>query len=394
MRAVLSSLWVIVASACAGAGAREGELPELPELMGRALPPAAAAEDGFYLGDGAERLAGGRTDAAYAAASPAPTPAPAVDRQVIYSAALRLVVVSAADAHDAVRAIAERAGGHLQESDARSITVRVPARAFDAAVAEISELGEVVERALRASDVTEELLDLGIRLENARRARERLLEHLARSEEMEDTLAIERELARVTLENEQLEGRQRYLQSQDAMSTIRVELNTVAKDSGAASLGLPFAWIGELGDGLLAGNVKGMPRSPGLFSRGPRFEPPPGFVRYFSRGGLVEALSADGLRLKLQEHENYDEGALAFWQVLARRALVETRALALTDEEALGKHAALLVGMREVAGQRLGYLLVLTRTKDEVYAFEAWGPDEPFRRQLPELVESARSLRP
>jgi hypothetical protein len=50
--------------------------------------------------------------------------------------------------------------------------------------------------------------------------------------------------------------------------------------------------------------------------------------------------------------------------------------------------------MREVAGQRLGYLLVLTRTKDEVYAFEAWGPDEPFRRQLPELVESARSLRP
>jgi hypothetical protein len=113
-----------------------------------------------------------------------------------------------------------------------------------------------------------------------------------------------------------------------------------------------------------------------------------------SRGGLVEALSADGLRLKLQEHENYDEGALAFWQVLARRALVETRALALTDEEALGKHAALLVGMREVAGQRLGYLLVLTRTKDEVYAFEAWGPDEPFRRQLPELVESARSLRP
>jgi hypothetical protein len=381
MRMLASGLLISLACACATAPAGEARPPGT-EVMG------SAGDDGFFLGEGVVRLADAPAEAA------APAPAPAVERQVIYSAALRLVVVSATEALAAVRAIAERAGGHLQESDGRSITVRVPAQAFDAAVDEIAELGEVVERAIRAADVTEELLDLDIRLENARKARERLLEHLAKSEAMEDTLAIERELARVTLELEQIEGRLRYLRAQVAMSTIRVELNTVAPDSGGASLGLPFAWIGALGDGLLAGNVKGMPRSPGIFSRGPRFEPPPGFVRYYSRGDLAEALSADGLRLKVEEHENYDEGALAFWQALARRALVETRALAVGDEQELAKDRTLLVGSREVAGEPLGYLLVLVRTKDDVSSFEAWGPRAVFDAALPALVESARSLRP
>lgn len=338
------------------------------------------------------RAADARMVAPIEAQAPEPQ---AVARQVIYSAALRVVVVSAADALRSVRAFAEQADGYLQESDARSITVRVPAAQFDAVLERVEALGEVVERSVKASDVTEQMLDLNIRLDNARRARERLLEHLAKSEKMEDTLKIEAELTRVTGELELLEGKLRYLESQIAMSTIRVELNTNQPrgDGAADGLGLPFEWLARLGDGLVAGSVESLPRKPRFLSSGPRFDPPAEFIRYYSSGELVEAMNADGVRIKVQEHDNYDQGALAFWKKLARKSLVEARALAVTSEEDLGEERVLLTGTREVGGLANGYMLVLARTKSSVYSFEAWGPRESFEPQLKALLASAKSLK-
>ena len=47
---------------------------------------------------------------------------------MIDPAVVRLVVLSAADATRSIQGLSEELGGHLQESDARSIPVRVPAR--------------------------------------------------------------------------------------------------------------------------------------------------------------------------------------------------------------------------------------------------------------------------
>jgi hypothetical protein len=365
-----------------------------PASEGLAPPEAAAdAPEAFFLGAAPEPLVAGRF-AAEGEAAPAALEleAQARGRQVIYSALLRLVVVSVSESASAVLAIAKEAGGWMQASDARSITVRVPAAHFEDALARIARLGEVVDRAVQASDVTEELLDLDIRLENLRKARERLLEHLAKSQSMEDTLAIEAELTRVTGELERIEGRKRYLESQVAMSTIRVELNSSVPQSVEDGLAVPFEWVRRLGDGLVAGTVEGLPKKPSFFAKGPAFDPPAGFLRYYSSKALVEAMDADGLRLKVQRHENYDEGALDFWKRLARRALVESRALALAEERDLGAERALIRGTRDVAGQRQAYLLVLARTKKHVYTFEAWGPAELFAAQAEALEASARSL--
>ena len=316
-------------------------------------------------------------------------------RQVIYSAGLQLVVVSVADATRSVKSFAEQAGGYLQESNSSSITIRVPADKFENILERIASLGEVVDRSVKASDVTEEMLDLNIRLENARKTRDRLLEHLAKSSKVEDTIKIEAELSRVSGEIERMEGKLRYMQSQISMSTIRVDFNVLASRTPGSgdNLGLPFEWIEQLGDGLVAGNVKNMPRKPTLFSVGPKFDPPKDFIRYFSQGTQVEAMSADGLRLKVHRQSNYDKGALAFWSKLARKALVESRALAVTSERELGDDRALLAGTREVAGEKFGYLLVLARTKDYVYSFEAWGPKAAFDAQSEALIASAKSLR-
>lgn len=313
-------------------------------------------------------------------------------RQVIYSAELHLVVVSALDAADAVLALAKEAGGWLQASDGSSITVRVPAEAFERVLARLARLGEVVGREVRAADVTEEMLDLDIRLANLVQARERLLAHLAKSDKLEDTLAIEAELTRVTGEIERIEGRKRFLATQIAMSTIKVVLNSRSGGREESGLVVPFEWLTRLGDGLVAGAVEGRPRKPSLLASGPDFTPPDGFLRYYSSKELVEAMDAEGLRIKVQRQTNFDGGSLAFWKAMARRALVETRALAVGEERELSSERALLRGTREVGGKLHGYLLLLVRTKRHVYTFEAWGPAELFDAALPALEASARTL--
>lgn len=390
----MKSMWacgLLLSVSCVASGSYESA----PGDAYAEFPTAeASAEEGYFLGEAPATMGRGLQGAEARMSEPTVQPDVPVDtRQVIYSAGLRLVVASAREAHASILAIAKEAGGHLQESDASSVTVRVPAAAFEPVIAKISSLGEVVDSNIHAADVTEEMLDLGIRLENAKKARERLLEHLAKSDKVEDTLKIELELTRVTGEIERLEGRQRYLSSQIAMSTIRVDLNTNQPQRSGDEFDTPFEWIARLGDGLVAGTVQGMPRKPSFLARGPRFDPPPGFVRYYSSKSLVEAMDAGDLRLKLQKHDNHDEGALIFWSQLTRKALVQRRALAVSEERELGSGRTLIVGTREVGGQKLGYLLVLARTKDDLYTFEAWGPQESFERSLPALVASAQSLK-
>ena len=86
----------------------------------------------------------------------------------------------------------------MQEVAGASVTVRVPAAQFDQAVRAVEKTGEVVDRQLKASDVTEEMRDLHIRLDNAEKLRQRLLGILEKSQKVEDAIKVEAELARVS----------------------------------------------------------------------------------------------------------------------------------------------------------------------------------------------------
>lgn len=318
-----------------------------------------------------------------------------VQRQVIYSAALRLVVVSTVDAMASVNGIAKDLEGYLQESSGNAIAIRVPAGRFEEAIARIVKLGEVVDRSVKAADVTEEMFDINLRIDNARKTRDRLLAHLDKSDKLEDTLKLEVEIRRLSGEIEQMEGRLRFMQSQIAMSTIRVELNTNSPKpmAGGDRLGVPFPWVARLGSGLVAGSVESMPRQPKILDRGPTFTPPPGFVRYYSSRELVEALNPDGLRITVQRHQNFDRASLAFWLPLARRSLVETRSLAdvgVRDEQG---GPSVIEGTREVAGERYAYVLGMLSDNNYVWTFEAWGAVGAFGPQRDAIFASVKSLK-
>ncbi len=104
------------------------------------------------------------------------------------------------------------------------LTARIPPANIERFIASVSDLGKVLRQAEDESDVTQEYIDLSARLENLRAQELRLRELFDRGEEVEDLLAVERELARVRGDIESYEARVAYLERQAAMATVTVEL--------------------------------------------------------------------------------------------------------------------------------------------------------------------------
>lgn len=150
-------------------------------------------------------------------------------RMLIYSGQVRVEVARAEDASKAFLAKVEAWGGYLQKQSGTVLTVRVPATHFDEAFAAVRDAGRVLMESRQASDVTEEFVDVRIRVDNARRSRERLLEVLKLAEKVEDILRVEKELSRLTQEIERLEGRMKFLRDQVSMSTLSAEFQSVAE---------------------------------------------------------------------------------------------------------------------------------------------------------------------
>jgi hypothetical protein len=96
-------------------------------------------------------------------------------------------------------------------------------------------------------DVTEQYADLEIRLKNAEAVRQRLEALLAKAGKVEDALAVERELERITQAIEQMKGRLRLLSELVAFSTITANFQARPRDQVGSETRLPFPWLGELG---------------------------------------------------------------------------------------------------------------------------------------------------
>lgn len=167
--------------------------------------------------------------------------------QLIYTATLTLAVFRTRDAMAAIEKLARDAGGYLVRQNDASITVRVPAPAFRGALDGIGGVGDELHRDVEARDVTDELTDLEVRLRNSEEVRRKLEALLARAENVEHALAVERELERVTRTIEQLKGRLKVLAELLAFSTITVNFQPRPTDTVTRETRLPFEWLRDLG---------------------------------------------------------------------------------------------------------------------------------------------------
>jgi hypothetical protein len=160
---------------------------------------------------------------------------------------MSLAVFQVAKGIAQVEALARELGGYLALRDNTRIVIRVPRGRFNDALGRIETLGDVTNRNVNAEDVTDEYVDLEIRIRNARAVRDRLQALLANAS-VKDALEIEKELARVTTELERMEGRLKLLRDKVAFSTITVTFQPVdTAPVRANSMLLPFPWLQQLG---------------------------------------------------------------------------------------------------------------------------------------------------
>ncbi len=125
---------------------------------------------------------------------------------------------------DRVVDLAESMGGAITGRTDQSVTVRVPSQAFRKAMSGMEDVGVVENRNVSAQDVSEEMHDLEVRLQNMRATRKRLEEFLAKATSIADTLTVERELERVAVDIDHIEGRLTFLKVHTAFSHITVNL--------------------------------------------------------------------------------------------------------------------------------------------------------------------------
>lgn len=113
------------------------------------------------------------------------------------------------------------------------IVAKVPPAALSSFVSGLDRLGTVTNIGQDAQDVTDQLTDLDVRIQNARASVERVRALLADAATMRDVIELESELTRRQTDLERLEATKRNLADRVALSTVTIEVYTDAPDPGA-----------------------------------------------------------------------------------------------------------------------------------------------------------------
>ncbi len=166
-------------------------------------------------------------------------------RQIISQGSMSVEVPDVAIASSRVRAIAEGAGGFIEQLSSSGVdefqqstmTVRVPQDEFFSVFEQIKALGKVQNENAGSEDVTERFIDLEARLKSAQREEASLLSLLDRAEKVSEILVIERELSRVRTELEQVQGQLNFLERRVDLATITVFLSPPQRDDAQAPSG-------------------------------------------------------------------------------------------------------------------------------------------------------------
>lgn len=176
-----------------------------------------------------------------------------VGPKVIKTASLRLEVEDGAFqvAFDRAEDVAARYDGFITRSrtsgrDARSgeLTLRVPARDFEAALGDLKRIGVLRSEQVTGEEVTSEFVDLKARLRH-RLAEERVvLRLLDQADTISETLTVRRVLDEVQLTIERLKGQLRLLRDQTSLATVTVRIHEqgAAPAEAAAESEIAGAW--------------------------------------------------------------------------------------------------------------------------------------------------------
>ena len=159
------------------------------------------------------------------------------ERKILYSGSLHLLVKNTDTTIARIKSIAKSMNGYVSESGSNNSTIFVPASQLHESLQLLKKIGSVQSYRIMSEDVTEKYMDMGIRLDNAKKARVRYLELLARAENVEAALKVEKELERLNGEIDVLEGKLKFWDHRFEYSIIQISYTEKKK------LGI-LGWVG------------------------------------------------------------------------------------------------------------------------------------------------------
>jgi hypothetical protein len=146
-----------------------------------------------------------------------------------------------------VTRLAEKNGGFVSHTSSYSdsegnltggnITIRIPHDRYNSALDLIKDMGTVKSISVSGQDVTQEYTDLESRLRNMEAQEEVLLELMAESDDVSDSIEVQRELSNVQEQIEMIKGRMNYLDNMVSFSTIDVYIHEPEPISESAGWG-------------------------------------------------------------------------------------------------------------------------------------------------------------
>lgn len=196
--------------------------------------------------------------------------------KMIYSADVYAQTLDYDAAVQALKAAVSAAGGYIEsynESNGGSYyssnyyegggrrsadyTLRVPAAQFESFLSGIAEEFNVIDQNLYSENVTLQYVDLESRIKSLTTQQERLLELLAKADDLDQILAIENQLTETRADIESLTSSLRVLESRVSYSTVYLHINetTVYTPGAQAGFGqLLLRSFGSSWDDLVDGS--------------------------------------------------------------------------------------------------------------------------------------------
>lgn len=178
------------------------------------------------------------------ASAPPPPQREALQRMIIRSANISMIVDDTAGSIDRITAAAESVGGYVSDSKVwrdgeqlrGSITLRVPSDRLSAALAVVRRLAvRINSETIGSQDATQEYVDLESQLRNLEVTEVELRQLMTtirqNSKKASEVLEIYQQLSTIRSQIEQIKGRMRYLSQMTSFASMQIDLvpNALAK---------------------------------------------------------------------------------------------------------------------------------------------------------------------
>ena len=143
---------------------------------------------------------------------------------VAYSGSLVLGVQDVDKTKIAILDNCKKVKGFITKESNQFLILRIPKTEYTKFIESIKSIGEITESEMNGEDITDAYEDLVLNLKSKRALRERYIKILDKASKVSDMLEIEKELERIDLEIQQLEGKKIESEKRVEFVTLNIKI--------------------------------------------------------------------------------------------------------------------------------------------------------------------------